>query len=374
MHNRRHWDIFCKVVDNFGDIGVCWRLSRQLANEYPLQVRLLIDDLATAGKIIPNLDASQSQQNIHGVEVCHWHAPHIQPANVVLETFGCGLPDAYLQQMRAEETIWINIDYLSAEPWVSDFHTLPSRHPTLPLTKHFFFPGFSENTGGLIREQNLLARRDDFLSSAQQQKEFWQKLGLEKSAPQSAIKISLFCYPQADARRLLSALASGNQRIQIILPEGNLNALATDFNAGNTNLKLHIIPFLSQAEYDRLLWACDLNFVRGEDSWIRAIWAGKPFIWQPYIQTEFTHIKKLDAFLQTYTAHAAPELKSALYAAHHDWSDFSQENHADFNPWQPLIEQLPAWHRYAAQQSNRLAAQTDLAANLVIFSDNLLKK
>jgi hypothetical protein len=22
-----HWDIFCRVIDNFGDIGVCWRLA-----------------------------------------------------------------------------------------------------------------------------------------------------------------------------------------------------------------------------------------------------------------------------------------------------------------------------------------------------------
>ena len=27
---RVTWDIFCSVVDNFGDIGVTWRLARQL--------------------------------------------------------------------------------------------------------------------------------------------------------------------------------------------------------------------------------------------------------------------------------------------------------------------------------------------------------
>ena len=25
------WDIFCQVIDNHGDVGVCWRLARELA-------------------------------------------------------------------------------------------------------------------------------------------------------------------------------------------------------------------------------------------------------------------------------------------------------------------------------------------------------
>jgi hypothetical protein len=42
----KSWDIFCRVIDNYGDIGVCWRLARQLANEYPYQIRLWVDELA----------------------------------------------------------------------------------------------------------------------------------------------------------------------------------------------------------------------------------------------------------------------------------------------------------------------------------------
>src|SRR5690554_5010470 len=30
----------CRVIDNYGDISVCWRLARQLANEYPVRVSL----------------------------------------------------------------------------------------------------------------------------------------------------------------------------------------------------------------------------------------------------------------------------------------------------------------------------------------------
>ncbi|HET9045379.1 MAG TPA: elongation factor P maturation arginine rhamnosyltransferase EarP, partial [Casimicrobiaceae bacterium] len=41
----QRWDVFCKVVDNFGDAGVCWRLARQLVAEHDLAVTLWIDVL-----------------------------------------------------------------------------------------------------------------------------------------------------------------------------------------------------------------------------------------------------------------------------------------------------------------------------------------
>ena len=36
-------DLFCRVIDNWGDAGVCWRLARQLVRERGAQVRLWID-------------------------------------------------------------------------------------------------------------------------------------------------------------------------------------------------------------------------------------------------------------------------------------------------------------------------------------------
>jgi hypothetical protein len=58
----KRWDIFCKIVDNFGDIGVCWRLARQLQLEHGLQIRLWIDDLEAAQKIIPSLNIAENSQ------------------------------------------------------------------------------------------------------------------------------------------------------------------------------------------------------------------------------------------------------------------------------------------------------------------------
>lgn len=387
----KRWDIFCKIVDNYGDIGICWRLSQQLANEHQLQIRLLIDDLAVASHIIANLDVTKQQQTINGIEICTWNESTNECADVAIETFGCNLPEPYIQQMHASKTLWINLEYLSAEPWVSDFHAQPSQHPTLPLTKYFFFPGFVDATGGLIRENDLIEKRDAFLNSTALQTRFWQKIGSTDitDASSDTIKISIFCYPQAQIESLLAALQSTKQHISLYLPFNRVldtfNVFLTDFklNIGDViqknNLTVHILPFLSQDDYDHLLWACDLNFVRGEDSWIRAIWAGKPFIWQPYLQTEDTHMHKLNAFLDVYSNEASAEVKTLLNEASFAWSDNVQQsvqipnNISKPEIWQHLISQLPSLHTYAKQRADAFISQPDLATKLVIFSENLTR-
>ncbi|HOY69764.1 MAG TPA: elongation factor P maturation arginine rhamnosyltransferase EarP [Methylotenera sp.] len=357
-----HYDIFCKIVDNFGDIGVCWRLAKQLANAHDLRIRLFIDDFSVASKIIPSLNINKTTQFIENVEISPWPVDSTQPANVVIETFACGLPEAYLHRAAQQKSLWINLDYLSAEDWVNVFHAKPSPHPTLPITKHFFFPGFTANTGGLIREKNLLVERDAFLASTQQQAAFWQKLGVQPN--EHAIKISLFCYAQADLAGLFSALNQYSQPIQLVVPE---NSLIANFIANNIQLAKNIqicqLPFLSQDDYDKLLWACDLNFVRGEDSWIRAIWAGKPFIWQPYIQTENTHLTKLEAFINLY--YKSYEQKEMVWKAHKHWA----AGHGFGSALENYLKTLKNTAAFCQQQSMLLAQQTDLATRLVAFAN-----
>lgn len=356
------YDIFCKIVDNFGDIGVCWRLAKQLANAHGLHIRLFIDDFSVASKIIPSLNISKTIQFIENVEISTWPVDSTQPANVVIETFACGLPEAYLNRAALQKSVWINLDYLSAEDWVNDFHAKPSPHPTLPITKHFFFPGFTANTGGLIREINVLAERDTFQASAELQNTFWQKLGV-KSLP-NTIKISLFCYAQADLAGLFSALNQYSEPIQLVMPE---NGLITDALANNQHLAKNIqicqLPFLSQDDYDKLLWACDLNFVRGEDSWIRAIWAGKPFVWQPYFQTENTHLTKLEAFINLH--YKSYEQKEMVWEAHKHWA----AGHGFGCALENYLKSLKNTADFCQQQSMLLAQQTDLATRLVAFAN-----
>ena len=159
---QRRWDIFCTVIDNFGDIGICWRLARQLTQDHHQVVRLWVDDLISFSCIAPDVNPEIQQQVVLGVDIRHWQCVfvEVEPAEVVIEAFACELPDAYVATLlqAKKQPVWINLEYLSAELWVAQYHGLPSPHPRIPLIKTFFFPGFVQGTGGLIREKNLIAQ------------------------------------------------------------------------------------------------------------------------------------------------------------------------------------------------------------------------
>ena len=358
---NKRWDIFCKVIDNFGDIGVCWRLAKQLHDEYALDVRLWVDDLNVATKIVTDSDAEAHSQKIHGVEVCLWRDEasfvNVMPADVVIEAFACELPQTYVKNMVAKKPIWLNLEYLSAETWVDDFHAQSAIHPATGLRKTFFFPGFTDKTGGLIREQHLVAKREAAKA------EF-------KRLPRQ--QVSLFCYPHAPIHSLLQAMSESEHSVECFVPTGSALGKIAEFfgraqiEVGDTlnkqKLSLTVLPFLTQEEYDQLLWCCDLNFVRGEDSWIRALWSAQPFIWQTYPQDEKHHLKKLDAFLDKYEV----KQNDVLSEFHHAWLE------AEITPklWNKLMTILPALKERAELQTQKFEQHTDLAAKLVIFTKN----
>lgn len=372
---KQRWDIFCKVVDNFGDIGVCWRLAKQLATEYPLEVRLFVDNLDTAQKIIPTLNTQLATQNIaqekSQVQVCLWHDALVieETAHVVIEAFACELPPQYIQAMLAQRPVWINLEYLSAESWVESTHLMPSPHPSTGLMKYFFFPGFSPKTGGLLREKNLLSQRDHFQQSHPIQRQFLESLGINNS--QSQTLVSLFCYPDAPIKALLEQLANAPQASLCLVPNTSIVSLVADFlaqpslNIGERyqqgQLQLQVLPFLSQNDYQQLLWACDINFVRGEDSWVSAIWAGKPLIWQPYPQPDETRMEKLNTFLDTYSHGLSCEKKQLLYEVHQQWMTGKSPCITDY------MQQLNALSEHAMMQCQQLAQQADLAEQLNVF-------
>lgn len=349
-------DIFCVVVDNYGDAGVCWRLARQLAVEYGWQVRLFIDNPASLDRLAPD----------HGpVAVAPWpHAAlHDGPVDVVIEAFACTLPEFYIAAMarREKKPVWLNLEYLSAENWVGELHGKPSPHPRLPLVKYFFFPGFDERTGGLLREADYEARRLAFDATA-----FRTEFGLPKKVPHE-LTLSLFSYPDAPVAPLMQALASSEHPILLLLPGSD----AAPFTQGA--LSTHPLPFLPQVRYDELLWACDLNFVRGEDSFVRAQWAGKPFVWQIYPQADAAHCVKLDAFLARYTAKVGvgdTANHSAMATMNTFWHAWNGVGTLD---WPAFAATLPALAPATQRWSAALARQTNLASNLVQFCIDRLK-
>lgn len=371
------WDLFCRVVDNYGDAGVCWRIARMLAAEHRLPVRLWIDRPQTLQALLPGFDAAAEVQRIEGVTVCDWSrlAPQPQAAVVVIEAFGCGLPEDYVAAMAAmpRPPQWIVLEYLSAEDWVDGHHGLASPHPRLPLQRWFFFPGFGGGTGGLPREHDLLARRDAFDAAA-----FWQELGFAPPQPGS-VTASVFAYADAPLPALIDACAAADEPTLLVLPEGALAAAARRHVATGEVVKslrqgaleLRWLPFLPQRRYDELLWACDCNFVRGEDSFVRAQWAAKPLVWQPYRQQDNAHAGKLAAFASRYAAGMAADAAAAWGELQRCWNEADAPALAA--AWTGWRGQGKALISYAEGWSASLAAGPELVAALVEFARGKVK-
>jgi uncharacterized repeat protein (TIGR03837 family) len=370
-----HWDIFCKVIDNHGDLGVCWRLCCQLAMRGE-RVRLWVDDGSALQWMAPDGCA--------GVTVVDWsdaaavHAAAVGPIpGVLIEAFGCDPVPELIERFANghdasasphESRPWINLEYLSAEPYVERLHGLPSpvfRGAGAGLTKRFFYPGFTTGTGGLLREPDLALERAGFDRAA------W--LADRQIAWRGERLISLFCYEPPALAALLNQLAAAAeptlllvtagraaQAVQACLSSGAVPGVVAAPGTTSTAagaLSVFYLPYLPQPDFDRLLWACDLNFVRGEDSFVRALWAGAPMVWQIYPQDDDAHHVKLGAWLDWLDA------PPTLRACHRAWNGFGDGDDAVL----PALEAaaLAEWKATIVAARGRLLAQDDLVTQLM---------
>ena len=374
---KASWDIFCCVVDNFGDIGVTWRLARQLVAEHDVAVRLWVDDLKSFERLWPAVQPSLASQRHEGVEICQWPQqwPAVQAADVVIEAFGCKLPADYRAAMAARPApaLWLNLEYLSAEGWVSGCHGLPSPQPDR-LQKYFFFPGFVEKTGGLLRESGLLARRRAFQADPEARRAFLASLGVTV-APGTRL-VSLFAYENASLAGWFDAMAADASPTHVLVPQGRVlgdvqawlavDELAVGAVHRRGALTVQVVPFVRQDQYDLLLWSCDFNAVRGEDSFVRAQWAGQPLLWHIYEQEEYAHWEKLEAFLALYVEALSPAAGQALTDLWRAWN----QGLAMADSWRRVLEHWPELAANARQWGEKQAAQPDLATALVQFYRN----
>lgn len=356
MPAPRSWDVFCRVIDYHGDLGVCWRLCADLASRGEA-VRLWVDDASALAWMAPG--------GRSGIDLVAWTdaPPDLEPGDVIVETFGCDPPPRFVERMAARRPAppWIDLEYLSAEPYVERSHGLASP-VTLSggatLARRFFFPGFTERTGGLLREPDLLACHARLDAAA-----WLAARGLAPGAGERVV--SLFCYANPALPALLERL-SAQPTLLLATPgpatEQVRAALGPNLRLGA--LRVHCLPWLDQSDYDCLLRACNINFVRGEDSFVRAQWAGRPFVWQAYPQRDGAHRAKLLAFLDHLLATAAPELARPLQALMLAWNGLA-----------PLPQALPAagaWQAHCAAWRDRLAAQPDLTTQLLGFVAKML--
>jgi uncharacterized repeat protein (TIGR03837 family) len=334
------WDIFCNVIDNHGDIGVCWRLAAELARRGE-DVRLRVDDASALAWMAP--------AGAPRVQVLPW-ASDPGPGDVVIEAFGCDLPLAFqaLIAAKPQRPAWINLEYLTAESFGQRSHGLASpvmSGPASGIVKHFFYPGLVAGTGGLIREDDLARRQSSFDAQA-----WLASMGLSRGAERI---VSLFCYEPAALPQLIEQLSQTPTHLLVTAGRATAATRAVMGEASTrAELSVHYLPLMPQIDFDHLLWACDANFVRGEDSLVRALWAGKPFVWQLYPQHDDAHHAKLEAFLDWLQAPAG-------------WREFH-------SAWNGITPMLPAfahasWIDSAHRARERLLAQDDLVTQLLRF-------
>ena len=358
MNTHRLWDIFCTVIDNHGDLGVCWRLTRQLLAQGQ-SVRLWVDDASALSWMAPEA------QTLPHLQVLPWAAAsqsdvlvNLASADVWIEAFGCTLPETFVAHFveravatHAHQPAWINLEYLSAEDWVPRMHRLPSpvmSGPAKGWTKRFFYPGFTPETGGLLRETDLLERQKRFERNA------WRKQYAPDLAPDGLL-ISLFCYEPPALTQLLTQLVGTTHHL--LVTPGRPQAAVQQALAG---MPVHpswsALPYTDQNGFDDMLWACNLNFVRGEDSLVRALWAGQPFIWHIYPQVDNAHHDKLEAFLDWMQA---PE---SLRQAHRIWNGIQHKTMPTLDTFA-----VKTWKPYFQAARAQLLAQADLLTQLQAF-------
>ena len=370
------------MIDNHGDLGVCWRLARDLSARGQ-HVRLWVDDASALAWMAPGA----LQGDVPGVQVLPWaSAQDAQavaaltagaPAKVWIEAFGCEIPPEFIASGASlasngshfdhQPPVWLNLEYLSAEPYVERMHALPSpvlRGPAAGWTKWFFYPGFTPRTGGLLREADLPARLAAFDRAA------WLRAqGIDWRGEQV---MSLFCYEPATLPALLRQLVTADAPTRLLVTAGRASAAVQHTTAHEIGLQrlLHerqqlsisYLPHLPQTGYDELLWACDWNFVRGEDSLVRALWAGRPFVWQIYPQPEDdAHHAKLHALLDW--LQAPPSLRRF----HDAWNDVHPAGHAAPPLLLPDAADGAAWQEAVQAARARLLAQPSLAEQLIGF-------
>lgn len=353
------WDLFCRVIDNHGDLGVAWRLARALARR-GAATRLWVDDSSALAWMAP--------QGAAGVEVLAWTAspPDLEPGDVVVETFGCDPPPQFVARMAARraagqsQPVWINLEYLSAEAYVERSHGLASPQCSGPgqgLSKWFFYPGFTPRTGGLMHA-------DVPAGDAAQHRAWLQQQGWVQPGERLAL---LFCYDGAPLAPLLQRLASqaltDGQPLRLLACPGGAQRTLAGLDLPE-QLRTTTLPWLTQPDFDRALAGCDAALVRGEDSFVRAqLLVAGPVLWQIYPQHDGAHAAKLQAWLRLLLAGAEPGLAAGIAQA--------QQAVNGLGDWPEALPLHPdGWAGWAALQGRwraSLLAQPDLVDQLCRF-------
>ena len=340
-------DIFCQVIDNYGDVGVAYRLAREFKRVYPnKKLRFVINQ-------IEELNLIRKSENIE--VILYKDISKIEnSADLIIESFGCEIPKEYMDKALKNSKLIINLEYFSAEKWVDDFH-LQESFLGGNLKKFFFIPGLSEKSGGILLDNEFLERK----KKVEANKEYYlEKFGIKEKYDLIG---SVFSY-EKNFDSLIEELKKLNKKvILLILSEKTQKNFIKYFDNGNNYDKIKFVklPFFTYDKYEELLALCDFNLVRGEDSFVRALLLGKPFLWHIYPQDENTHIKKLESFLEKYCSNNK-ELKQTFINYNINKNDFSY-----------FFKNFKEIEKYNKNYANYLIKNCNLMEKLINFIENI---
>lgn len=356
--------LFCTVIDNFGDIGVAWRLAQELHNRLNYQVFLFLDNWEALERIVPDF------RQHHAITLKKWREgewadfgdlEQMFPPKIVIETFACALPDAVLDVMLAVRPIWLNWEYLSAEDWAIRTHTMKSLQNN-GLDKYFWQMGFCEQSGGLLREKSILP-----VSITPE---------ITPNDDATHFQIFLFAYPSDTWQKHICAWQQVNLDLDLdkkwkkwairVANEKIFQALTIFHkNINESKLLIELQNFVPQNQLDELFSQQDILIVRGEDSFVRAQFSGKPFFWHIYPQDENAHWEKLDAFWEQVYPLFPKEISEAHRALSHDMNGKnSLSDEMRLAHWRTLLMRFADWQRASIQWQNFLLNQKDSMTKL----------
>ena len=343
----RSIDIFCQVIDNYGDVGVAYRLAREFKRVYlNKKLRFIINQMEELNLIKKSEEIEIiTYQDISKIE---------NSADLIIESFGCEIPKEYMDRALKNSKLIINLEYFSAEDWVDDFH-LQESFLGENLKKYFFIPGLSKKSGGILLDNEFLERKKKVTKN---KRYYLKKIGINEKYDLIG---SVFSY-EKNFDFLIEELKKLDKKILLlILSEKTQKNFIKYFDNVNNYDKIKFVklPFFTYDKYEELLALCDFNLVRGEDSFVRALLLGKPFLWHIYPQDENTHIKKLESFLEKYCSNNK-ELKQTFINYNINKDDFSY-----------FFKNFKEIEKYNKNYANYLIKNCNLMEKLINFIENI---
>lgn len=358
--------VLCKVVDNYGDVGVVWRLCKNLITlRKDLSIHLVIDDLISFNKICSQVDCNKPFQSVYGINIYDWKDNSLcydnfiindgEKLNIILECFQCGRPDwmeKILFEVKLARTVQIiMIDYLTAEKYAEDFHCLDSLTRSSKVRKVNFMPGFTEKTGGLIIDDKWRDLRN------------WNSEG----------DILVFTYEKNWTPLVKAIQESLLKSHKVLLAQGRGRA-SFEENALENNLNIDVLPFVNQEKWDEIMQSCSVLIIRGEESMSRACLSGIPFVWQAYPQSDEYQLVKVNALLDRMEKHFKSEdfelVKNVWLALNQPENEVTVENM--YNNWKKFLDAVPELVYGFKDFALDLRKNGDLCYNLMTFIEQLV--